>query len=334
MIVPAGFLIGLLRTRLARASVADLAVAIGRGVPLRGLHAALAKTLRDPTLELAFPSPDGSGFVDHVGRSVAPPTMTGADRAVTHLEHDGELLAVLVHDPALDREVPGMVEAVASVARMALENERLAAQVRAQLEEVRASRQRVIEAADAERGRVERDLHDGAQQRLVALAMRLEAARTTTDGASDLIDRTTDELRTAIAEVRGLARGLHPTILTQSGLRAAVESLAERTPVPVSVDVPDARYPASIGATAYFVIAEALTNVARYAGASGVRVRVTEDAGRLIVRIAEDGRGGADPAGGTGLRGLLDRVAAAGGSLVVDSAPGAGTSLTATLPVS
>ena len=131
------------------------------------------------------------------------------------------------------------MEAVGNAARLALENERLAAEVRAQLEEVRASRARIVEAADAERRRVERDLHDGAQQRLVALALRLQVASKTTPGAAALLDEATGELQTAIGEVRGLARGVHPTILTEAGLRAAVDALAERTPLPVTVDIPD-----------------------------------------------------------------------------------------------
>ena len=333
MIVPAGFLIGLLRTRLARGSVADLAVEIGRGVPLGGMQDALARTLRDPTLELGFAAPDGDGFVDPAGRPLALPEPGSTDRSMTRIEHDGELLAILVHDRALDLEAPGLVEAVASVAGMALDNERLAAQVRAQLEEVRASRARIVEAGDIERRRVERDLHDGAQQRLVALALRLEAARGTTEEADRLIDETTAELGTAIGEVRRLARGLHPTILTEAGLRAAVEALAETAAVPVTVDIPDERYPELVEATAYYVIAESLTNVARYAGASGVVVRVTESGGRLLVAIEDDGRGGADPAVGSGLRGLVDRVAALGGSFRIESPPGAGTRVLAEVPV-
>jgi len=328
-LTPMVFLVGLMQARLARGAIADLATELGRGIPLGGLRDALARTLRDPTLQLAYAAPDGSGLVDPDGRPFEIPAM----RSETRLERDGQLLAVLVHDPALLREDRGFVDAVGSVARMALENERLSAQVRAQLDEVRASRQRIVEAGDAERRRVERDLHDGAQQRLVALAMRLDAARGTTTEAQALIDQATAELGVAISEVRQLARGLHPTILTEAGLRAAIEALAERTPIPVEVDGDAGRHPANVEATAYFVVAEALTNVARYAGASHAAVSLRAADGQLVVEVRDDGRGGADPARGSGLRGLADRVAAIGGTLEVSSPAGSGTTVRASLPL-
>ncbi|HSL32588.1 MAG TPA: histidine kinase [Candidatus Limnocylindrales bacterium] len=331
VVFPIGLLVGLVQTRLSRGSIADLAVDLGRGVPLGGLRQVLARALRDPTLALAFPAPDDDGFVDPDGRPTELPG-TGAGRGLARLERDGETLAILVYDPQIEAEDPGRVAAVGSVARLALENERLAAQVRAQLEEVRASRARIVEAADAERRRIERDLHDGAQQRLVALAMRLDQARLSSSGAASLIDSTTAELLTAIREVRDLARGLHPTILTDAGLAAAVEALAERTPVPVAIDVTEDRFATEIEAAAYFVIAEGLTNVARYAGATEARVEVAAAGDRLRVTVADNGRGGADPAAGSGLRGLADRVAAIGGRLDVTSPTGAGTTLVADLP--
>ena len=252
---------------------------------------------------------------------------------MTRLERGSELLGVLVHDPLIEVEDPGLVEAVGNAARLALENERLAAEVRAQLEEVRASRVRIVEAADAERRRVERDLHDGAQQRLVALAMRLQVAKQSTPEASALLDAATTELETAIGEVRGLARGVHPTILTESGLAAAIDALAERTTIPVVADVVDRRFDATVEATAYFVVAEALTNVVRYSGAGGARVTVREAGDTLLVEVSDDGLGGADPAAGSGLRGLDDRVAAIGGRLTVTSPAGGGTTIRAELPV-
>jgi signal transduction histidine kinase len=332
LLLPAGLLLGMVRTRWDRGRVASLVVELGRGVPVGGLRDVLARALGDPSLQLAFVAPSGSGFVDAAGQPIELP-IDDPTRAITRLERDGDVLGILVHDPAIDTEDPGLVEAVGNAARMALENERLAAEVRAQLEEVRASRTRIVEAADAERRRVERDLHDGAQQRLVALAMRLQVAKTASPEAGELLDEATTELQTAIDEVRGLARGVHPTILTEAGLAAAVDSLAERTPVPVSVDIPDRRYDPQIDATAYFVIAEALTNVARYAEATEARVRVTEADGRLLITVRDDGRGGADPAEGSGLRGLEDRVAAIDGTLEVDSPRDGGTTLRATLPL-
>jgi signal transduction histidine kinase len=335
IVFPVGFLIGMVRARLARGGIADLAVELGQGVPLGGLRDTLARALRDPTLVLAFPAPTGEGFVDPDGQQIdlpQTPATVGGGRGVARLERAGETLAVLVYDPAIEREDPGRVEAVGSMARLALENERLAAQVRAQLEEVRASRTRIVEAADAERRRIERDLHDGAQQRLVALAMRLDQAREGSAGAAALIDATTAELLTAVKEVRDLARGLHPTILTDSGLAAAVEALAERTPFAVTSDVTEARFPTDVEVAAYYVIAEGLTNIARYANATEARVEVTAQDGRLIVTVSDNGRGGADPSAGSGLRGLADRLAAIGGELQVNSRQGLGTVLTATLP--
>jgi signal transduction histidine kinase len=331
-IVPLGLLLGVLRLRLDRGRVAGLVVELGRGVPPGGLRDVLARALGDTTLQLAFAAPNGAGYIDGNGRPVEV-TAKPPERALARIERDGEPLAVLVHDGAIDEEDPGLVEAVASAARLALENERLTAQVRAQLEEVRASRARIVEAGDEERRKVERDLHDGAQQRLVALAMRLERARATAEGSTQLIDEATAELREAIAEVRGLARGLYPPILTEAGLAAAVDSLTERASIPVDVHIPDRRFPPVIEVTAYFVVAEALTNVARYARATIARVRVAVEGDVLTVTISDNGRGRADPGLGTGLRGLTDRVAAIGGSLEIDSSPGQGTTVRAALPL-
>ena len=329
--IPAAFLAGILAARLSRGSIADLAVELGRGVPLGGLQGALARALRDPTLVLAFPAPGGAGYVDADGNQLElPPAERG--RGIARLERDGELLAVLDYDPAIELEDPGRVSAVASVAGMALENERLAAQVRAQLTEVRASRARIVEAADAERRRIERDLHDGAQQRLVALAMRLEQARGQVSGAGELIDSTTDELLIAIGEVRDLAHGLHPTILTERGLAAAIDSLAERAPIPVRADVLPERVEPEAEVAAYFVVAETVTNAVKHAAATQVRVEASLDADRLSLTVADDGRGGADPGRGSGLQGLIDRVVAVGGSLTIDSPPGGGTTLRASIP--
>ena len=332
MILPVGLLITFLRPRLNRGRMASLVVELGRGVPLGGLRDVLARALGDPSLQLAFAAPSGSGYVDAAGQPVELP-VGDPTRTVTRLERGDELLGVLVHDPLIEVEDPGLVEAVGNAARLALENERLAAEVRAQLEEVRASRVRIVEAADAERRRVERDLHDGAQQRLVALAMRLQVAKQSTPEASALLDAATTELETAIGEVRGLARGVHPTILTESGLAAAVDALAERTTIPIVIDVVDGRFDATVEATAYFVVAEALTNVVRYSGAAGARVTARADGDMLLVEVTDDGVGGADPAAGSGLRGLDDRVSAIGGRLSVASPAGGGTTVRAELPL-
>ena len=334
ILIPAGFLLGILRSRLARGSVADLAVELGRGVSLGNLRAVMARTLRDPSLELAFQAPSGSGFVDAGGRPIELPAEDSAERAVTRVEREGETVAVLIHDPGLEAESPGLVGAAGSVAALALENERLSAQVRAQLDEVRASRARIVEAGDAERQRIERDLHDGAQQRLVALALRLQTARATTTDASELIDQATAELQAAVAEVRDIGRGLHPPILTERGLAAALEALAERASTPVEINASDDRYAPNVEAAAYFVAAEALTNVDRYSAAASATVTVTTDGQTLLIEITDDGVGGADPLKGSGLKGLGDRVAATGGELTVSSPSGQGTTVRASIPLS
>jgi signal transduction histidine kinase len=242
-----------------------------------------------------------------------------------------------VHDPAL-LEDPALVDAVGAATRLAVQNERLQAEVRAQLEEVRASRARIVEAADAERRKVERDLHDGAQQRLVTLSLALAEAqaRLGPDGDPELaasLREAAEELRRALTEVRELARGIHPAILTEDGLVSALESLAEHSPVPATVSGSlDGRFAPAVEATAYFVVSEALANVGKYAEASEVRISVGRSNGHVTVEVRDDGVGGADPAKGSGLRGLADRVAAVGGRIEIDSPTGRGTTVSAQIP--
>jgi PAS domain S-box-containing protein len=214
---------------------------------------------------------------------------------------------------------------------------RLNAELHDRLEELAASRARIVTAADVERRRLERNLHDGAQQRLVALALslRLVAGKLESDPdvARELLAGAGRELALALDELRELARGLHPAVLTDRGLRAAVETLAGRAPFPVELAaMPDERLPEPVEAGAYYLIAEALTNVAKYAHASTVRVAVSAGGGRVCVEVSDDGIGGADPSSGTGLRGLGDRVEALGGTLAVTSPVGAGTTLRAEIP--
>jgi signal transduction histidine kinase len=243
---------------------------------------------------------------------------------------------VLIHDKALEHE-PQLVRLTASAASLALEHARLQAEVQAQLEQVRASRARIVEAGDAERRRLERDLHDGAQQRLVTLSLALAMARDRAAEADpalgSLIESASKEAREAINELRELARGIHPAVLTQTGLAGAIQALAERSPVPITItEVPQQRFPAAIEATAYFVVSEALANVAKHSRASVACVTIHTLPDSLVVSVSDDGSGGATPEGGSGLRGLNDRVAAVGGRLHIDSPPGAGTRLEADIP--
>ena len=331
-LLPVAFLIGLLQTRLQRGSIADLVRELDR-VRTGDLEAALARAVHDPTLRLAFPTPDGTGYVDPAGRPADLPSASDR-RDATRIEGTDRTIALLIHDPAVD---PSLVESAAAASRLALENERLAAELRAQLEEVRASRTRIVEATDEERRRIERGLHDGAQQRLVALGFTLRRANRQADAdpeLAQLLDDANRELEDGLRELRALARGIHPTALADGGLAPAVHELADRFPIPVEVSVEDRRFATPIETTAYFIVAEALTNVLRHAEATSASVRGRFVGDTLDLEIADDGRGGADDgAGGTGVRGLADRAQAVGGTLAIDSPVGGGTTVRARLPL-
>ena len=256
---------------------------------------------------------------------------------------DGTLVAVsIAAAPVRDgsgRPVGNMVAYTDIRERKEQEAEvhRLNAELHERLEELAASRARIVTAGDVERRRLERNLHDGAQQRLVALSLslRLALAKLESDPAAAraILAGAADELARALEELRELARGLHPAVLSDRGLRTAVEMLAGRAPVPIEIaGIPDERLPAPVEAAAYYLIAEALTNVAKYAGASSVLIRVTATDARVVVEVSDDGVGGADAARGSGLRGLTDRVEALGGTLEVSSPAGGGTSLRAEIP--
>jgi len=331
--VPLAFLGGLMRTRLKRTAVADLMTKLAEPPGPGGLRHALARALGDPSLELAYWVGDGS-YVDPDGHPIALPD-DGGTRVATSVERSGRPVAAIVHDASL-RDQPELVDAVVAAAGLALENERLQAELRARLEELRASRLRLVETADVERRRLERNLHDGAQQRLVALSLTLALDRRAFESdpaVVELVERTRSELADALAELRELARGIHPPLLTDRGLKPALEALADRAMLPVELaGLPDDRLPAGVEAAAYYLVAEALTNVAKYAQASKASVRVERVNGSVTVEVSDDGIGGADVGRGSGLRGLADRVEALDGHLDVDSPPGAGTRLRAEIP--
>ena len=335
LLVPIALLWGLLRMRLRHSAVAGLAIDLGRIGGASSLTGALRKATGDPSLEVAFWSRPASAYVTQAGEPMTLPDDPDR-RRVTILHGDDGPLAALIHDPAL-ADQRSLVDGVAAVARLAIENERLHAEVKAQLEEVRASRERIVRAADDERRRVERNIHDGAQQRLVSLSLALTMAQAQMRSASPEVAITLAEaeaeLKRAIGELRELARGIHPAILGEAGLTMALEALAERSPVPVTVSSGVThRLSPLVEATAYFVAAEALTNIAKYAAASAIQLSAEESDGWLHLTISDDGVGGADPERGTGLRGLLDRVAAVGGRLSIDSLAGRGTRLVADIP--
>jgi signal transduction histidine kinase len=328
---PVAFLAGLLHSRLARGGVAELVVEL-RGLRGGALQAALAKALGDPTVALGGWLPEFGAYVDADGKAVLPPE-AGSGRTSAMIDHDGRRLAMLVHDVSLDVEVR---EAVCAAAALALENEHLQAQSRERLAEVQASRARIVEAGDTERRRLERNLHDGAQQRLVAVALqlRLIRARVHSDPASAerLAVTAGEELAASLDELRELARGIHPAVLDH-GLTAALESLAARSAIltTLSVDV-DGRLPKPVELATYFVASEALANVAKHARATAATLRVHRRGPLAVVEVADNGRGGADIAGGSGLHGLVDRVAALDGTLRISSPPGGGTTLTVEMP--
>lgn len=332
--VAAALAYGLVRLRETRSAVVDLVAELGHDVPPVRLGEVLRRALDDPGLELLTWSGTDGGYVDADGeRAELPDGRHG--RAVTLVERRGEPLVALVHDVAL-MEDPGLVNAVAAAVRLTVDNEWLQAETQAQLAEVAASRSRILAAGDEERRRIERDLHDGAQQRLVAVALALRLAETQPGGDAGaqtraLLSKAVSDLGAAIDELRDLARGVHPAILTESGLCAALESLADRFPLPVRLDLDVPQEPDTTAATAaYFAAAEALTNIGKHSGASAASVTASVVDSQLRLVISDNGQGCAD-ASGSGLSGISDRLAA-GGSLHVHSSPGTGTRVEVEVP--
>jgi signal transduction histidine kinase len=330
--VPLGFLVGLLRSRLARFGVADLIVELDEAPEPGRLRESLARALGDDSLQVAYWLPETASYVDVNGRSVDLPD-GDVGRSVTRIDRGGRPVAALVHDAALDDE-PELVQAAGTAAGMALENERLQAELRAMVDELRASRTRLVEAADEERRRLERNLHDGAQQRLLALSFGLGLAETADDAAAlrAAVAEAKDELGVALEELRELARGIHPAILSERGLGAALESLAARSPIPASVDVSVGRVAERVEVAAYYLASEALANAVKHAQATKLSIIVLRSGDLLVVEVADDGVGGATAGKGSGLRGLYDRVAVLDGKLFVSSPPGGGTRVRAELP--
>ncbi|HYN70200.1 MAG TPA: histidine kinase [Candidatus Eisenbacteria bacterium] len=340
MLVAVSVLVGLLQDRLARSDVADLVLELrsaGLNGRVRRIQDALAHTLHDPTLRFLALDPMTGRYRDADGDLVAAPVPDTA-RAVTRSGGGAAPEGLIVHDPVL-LEDSALLDAAQAAVAFESENARLGAEVARQLEEVRASRQRIVQAADSERRRVERDLHDGAQQRLIGLAMevgrlRAQARQRGDEELSGSLGAVAANVESAIEELRELARGILPPILAEAGLAAAIESLAVRSPIPVRVDVVvDGRLPPTIESTAYFVVAEGLANVARHSAAREATVTGRVEDGRLRLVVEDDGIGGADARRGSGLRGLADRVGALGGRLEVGPMPGSGTRLAADLPV-
>jgi signal transduction histidine kinase len=330
-LAPIAFLLGLLRSRLA---VGPAIVSLGADAAGGNVVDALRTALRDPSLEVAYWVPEYETYADGEGHAIELPTAAG--RATTLIDReDGTHVAALLHDVSL-RDEPELVDAVTAAAGFALDNERLHTELRARLEELRGSRARIIEAAQTERQRLERDLHDGAQQRLVALSLELgllEERFERDPETKAALDQTRREVTESLRELRELARGIHPAVVTGHGLAVALKTLAARAQVPVRLTLDlDGRLPERQEVAAYYVVCESLTNVARYAYASSAAVEVRYADGRLVVEVVDDGVGGADTRRGSGLRGLADRVEALGGRLRVWSPEGGGTRVEAEIP--
>jgi signal transduction histidine kinase len=335
VVLPAGFLIAMLRSDYAMSSVGDLVVKLSAGLLPEQLQPALAKTLRDPSLEVVYWLPTLGWFADLDGKPVSLPAADSL-RAVTVLGDPANPVAALVYDSSLRQEAH-LVNTAAAAVRLVLENARLQVQLRAQLDEVQQSRARLVEAADSERRRVERDLHDGAQQQLVTLLLSLQLAKTEALQRSDpntalMLDGSIESLRQALGELRTLARGLHPTILAEAGLVPAIRSLAERCPIRVEVIGELDRIEPRLETALYFVVAEAITNAVKHSRGQRICVELRRRSGWATVDVSDDGVGGADRSRGSGLVGLSDRVAAVGGRLNVQSNQLHGTSLHAEVP--
>ncbi len=332
-LAPLVFLAGLLDARLAKAGVSELLVQL-RASPAPDLQELLARALRDPTLSLIYWLPQYGSWADQNGN---PTTLPEPDsgRRVTVVEQHGEQIAALVYDAMLGDE-PDLVEAVSAAAGIALENGRLEAELRARLQELHGSRTRVVEAEQNERRRLERDLHDGAQQRLVALALELGmlAEQTGSDTPTQTrLKRARSEVAESLSELRDIAHGLHPAVVSGHGLAVALDSLVAATPLDVRLTTDGLpRLSEPLEVAAYYVVSESLTNATKHAHATRVTVDVGVIDGTLVAEIVDDGIGGADSEGGTGLRGLADRVEALNGRLRIWTAAGKGTRVRAELP--
>jgi signal transduction histidine kinase len=331
-ITPIAFLIALLDARLGRAAVGDLVVDLPTEPAPGDLRDALARALRDPSLQLAYWLPDYDAYVDPDGQPIDLQALDG--RATTLIDRDGAHVAALIHDPALEDE-PELLDSVRAAAGIALENARLHAELRARLEELRGSRARIVEAAQNERQLLERNLHDGAQQRLIALSLDLSLLRGRIEGepVKAGLDDARRQIAASLAELREVSSGLHPAVVSGHGLEVALEQLVARAPVPIDLNVElDGRLPEALEVAAYYVVSESLANIAKHAHAKSARIDVVTDEGELTLEVVDDGVGGADSERGTGLRGLADRVESLDGRLRVWTPRGGGTRVRAEIP--
>jgi signal transduction histidine kinase len=310
ILLAAGLISGLARTRAERRAVARVAASLDEAPAPGSLQSALAAALRDPGLQIAYWLPGAQSYIDAGGKAVPEPS-AGPGRVVTRLTRNGRTIAAISHSGA----VPGIESQIGPAIRLGLENERLQAELLAQLEELRASRARIVETADAERRGLERNLHDGAQQRLIALSYEIRLARDAAQADGDTLTETAltgaaGDTQGTLGELRDLAHGIYPAVLAEAGLGPALATLADTAPLPVEIlRAGHDRYPDAVESAVYFTVAEALADAARR-GAGQATVTVAHDGGRLVVTVEDNGSGGASP-----MVAAADRVGALGGSL-------------------
>jgi signal transduction histidine kinase len=337
ILIAAGFPAGFRWGRSAQEAVTRLVVDLGDDSDAGTLRARLAHALGDRSLVIGYWLPEANGYVDERGMPFTVPE-AGSGRAVTVVEHDGERIAALIHDATV-LDTPGLADSVAQATKIVLSTVRLRADVQRQVAELAASRRRMLEAGDAQRRRLQKRLQVSAGQRLAHVqelldVAVLEARMCPDEAAAERLEAASRDLAGAQADLRELAAGIHPAVLTEQGLGPALASLAERASLPVQLTTPSERLPAVIETAAYFVCSEALANVAKHARATRADIQVRSEGGTVTILIADDGAGGADPSSGTGLNGAADRIAALGGRLLVQSPAGEGTRLLAEIPAS
>ncbi len=333
--VPFAFLAGLLRMRYTRADIVGGLVTRLQSAG-SSIREAMAAALGDPTLELVYWRADRGQYVTAAGRPARLPGGDQPGRGVVEIEREGRPIAAMIFDATLSEE-PELIDAVSSAGALALDNERLGAELRARISELEESRARALDAELRERRRIERNLHDGAQQQFVSLAMTLaliDRGLAADVPQRELLASARAQLDEGLAELRELARGIHPALLSERGLAPAIEALAARAaPLDVRVlELPEQRLPDQVETAAYFIVSESLTNAAKHAGAAAATVRIGRANGAAVVEVSDDGVGGADPTRGSGLRGLVDRLAALDGELRVQSPTGGGTFVQARIP--